>query len=218
MKEKLASLEKNKTWSISYRLAGQDPIGTSWVYKVKLLLDGSVDRYKVRLVAKEYNQIEGVDNTNNFYHVAKANTQLNIYMVPQEGYAVPQGKICDTFLVFLVCVDDVLISGPSQTLIIEVKEYLNGLFTIKNLGYAKYILGIEIVRSQVGRLLNQIKYIRDIVQDTGLEHTKLMATPFPIGVKLTAEDGVSLLIQIHRRLLGPQQYLKFTRSDIQYAT
>ncbi|KAL0440063.1 UNVERIFIED_CONTAM: hypothetical protein Slati_2489300 [Sesamum latifolium] len=54
-----------------------------------------------------------------------------------------------TFLALLVyvcgqCFDH----RPSKTLITEVKEYRDGLFTIKNLGYAKYFLGIEIARSE----------------------------------------------------------------------
>ena len=36
-------------------------IGCKWVFKIKYKIDGMVDRYKARLVAKEYNQTEGID-------------------------------------------------------------------------------------------------------------------------------------------------------------
>ncbi len=36
-------------------------IGCKWVYKVKHNADGSVNRYKERLVAKSYAQIYGID-------------------------------------------------------------------------------------------------------------------------------------------------------------
>lgn len=44
----------------------KNAIGSKWVYKLKLKLDGIVERYKARLVAKGYNQIEVVDYTESF--------------------------------------------------------------------------------------------------------------------------------------------------------
>ncbi|KAK4385864.1 Retrovirus-related Pol polyprotein from transposon RE1 [Sesamum angolense] len=57
-------------------------------------------------------------------------------MEAPEGYSVP-----------LVHVDDILLAKVSGTLILEVKKYLNDLFTIKDLGAAKYFLDLEIARS-----------------------------------------------------------------------
>lgn len=41
--------------------------------------------------------------------------------------------------------DDVLITGPSEDLIAELKALLHVAFTIKDLGAAHYFLGMEIV-------------------------------------------------------------------------
>ncbi|KAL0406467.1 UNVERIFIED_CONTAM: Retrovirus-related Pol polyprotein from transposon RE1 [Sesamum latifolium] len=51
------------------------------------------------------------------------------------------------FLVLLLYVDDILVVGSSSDMITEVKHYLDRLFTIKDLGVAKYFLGLEIARS-----------------------------------------------------------------------
>lgn len=46
--------------------------------------------------------------------------------------------------------DDVLLSGPSLPLLEEVKAFLHSEFTIKDIGDAKYFLGMEIARTSAG--------------------------------------------------------------------
>lgn len=40
---------------------GMTPITSQWVYKVKLKVDGQVDKLKARLVARGFEQEQGVD-------------------------------------------------------------------------------------------------------------------------------------------------------------
>jgi len=51
----------NGTWELVPRPKGKKIIGSKWVFKVKTNADGSVERYKGRLVAKGYNQRPGFD-------------------------------------------------------------------------------------------------------------------------------------------------------------
>ncbi|KAL0417021.1 UNVERIFIED_CONTAM: Retrovirus-related Pol polyprotein from transposon RE1 [Sesamum latifolium] len=54
------------------------------------------------------------------------------------------------FIALLVYVDDILLTGTSEDSLNAVKRYLDKLFTIKDLGSAKYFLGLELARSSHG--------------------------------------------------------------------
>ncbi|KAL0417203.1 UNVERIFIED_CONTAM: Retrovirus-related Pol polyprotein from transposon RE2 [Sesamum latifolium] len=96
--------------------------------------------------------------------------------------------------------------------------YLHDLFTIKDLGTAKYFLGIELARSSHGMLATQTKYISDIIKDAGLIQAKNTNTPLPTGVKLTSDCGCLLTDPSkYRRLVGRILYLGFTRPDVSHA-
>jgi Reverse transcriptase (RNA-dependent DNA polymerase) len=51
----------NGTWELVELPAGEKTIGCRWVFHIKLNSDGSIERYKVCLVAKGYNQRRGID-------------------------------------------------------------------------------------------------------------------------------------------------------------
>lgn len=61
MQQALQVLEANGTWEVVYLPFGKTPIAFKWVYKVKYHSNGIVERFKVGLVAKGYNQKEAID-------------------------------------------------------------------------------------------------------------------------------------------------------------
>ncbi|XP_042968951.1 uncharacterized mitochondrial protein AtMg00820-like [Carya illinoinensis] len=74
MSAELRALEENSTWTLESLPPGKTPIGCKWVFKTKLKVDGSIERYKARLVAKDYTQVEGLDYHETFAPVAKMTT------------------------------------------------------------------------------------------------------------------------------------------------
>ncbi|PKI38314.1 hypothetical protein CRG98_041294 [Punica granatum] len=71
MEEKIRALENNNTWTVETLPVGKQPIGCKWVFKVKRKADGSVERFKARLVTKGFTQVEGIDYNETFAPVAK---------------------------------------------------------------------------------------------------------------------------------------------------
>ena len=61
MHDEIFALERNHTWVLTDLPQNKNVIGCKWVYKIKHNADGSIERYKARLVAKVYTQIEGLD-------------------------------------------------------------------------------------------------------------------------------------------------------------
>jgi Reverse transcriptase (RNA-dependent DNA polymerase) len=70
MNEELHALEKNQTWKIYFLPKTK----TDWLYKIKYRSDGTIERYKIRLVVKGYTQIYDIDCHEIFASIVKMNT------------------------------------------------------------------------------------------------------------------------------------------------
>lgn len=71
MDEMYASQIKNKTWTLIKRPNDQKIIDNKWVYKTKYNVDGSVEKYKARLVARGFTQQYEIDYYETFSPVVK---------------------------------------------------------------------------------------------------------------------------------------------------
>lgn len=66
MKEEEESLVKAGTFVEEHAPKGANVVGSKWVYKAKRDAAGNVVRYKTRLVAQGFSQVEGVDYTDTY--------------------------------------------------------------------------------------------------------------------------------------------------------
>lgn len=71
MQQEIKSLKKNGTWTFTNLPKGKQTIDSKWVYKVIYKPNGEVEQYKVRLVTKEFSQLEGIDYHDMFAPVTK---------------------------------------------------------------------------------------------------------------------------------------------------
>jgi hypothetical protein len=99
MDSEYTTLLKNKTWQLVPRKPGANIIDCKWVYKVKKKADGSIDRYKARLVMKGFKQRYGIDYEDTFSPVVKAATiWLVLFVAISNGWNIRQLDVQNTFL------------------------------------------------------------------------------------------------------------------------
>jgi len=63
--------EENQVWDLVNLPSGQRSIRNKWVLKIKHKADGSIERYKARLVVKDYTQEEVIDYEDTFSPVVR---------------------------------------------------------------------------------------------------------------------------------------------------
>ncbi|GJT43532.1 MAK10-like protein [Tanacetum coccineum] len=63
--------ERNSTWDLVELSKGRKDIGSEWVWKIEFKSDGEIEIYKARLIAKGFNQREGIDFDETFSLVVK---------------------------------------------------------------------------------------------------------------------------------------------------
>ncbi|GJS45629.1 retrovirus-related pol polyprotein from transposon RE1 [Tanacetum coccineum] len=71
MNKKIKALDQNKTWEFTTLPPEKTAIGSKWVFRIKLNANGSIERFKARLVAQGCTQKEGIDYKETFALVAK---------------------------------------------------------------------------------------------------------------------------------------------------
>lgn len=71
MVEVYASIIKNNVWEVVPRPEGKSVVTSRWLYKIKHVADGSIEKLNSRFVARGFSQIEGVEYDETFTPVAR---------------------------------------------------------------------------------------------------------------------------------------------------
>ena len=128
------SLIDNETWDLVELPQGRKPVGCKWVFKVKHRIDGRVERFKGRLVAKGYAQKYGIDYDETFSPVVRFSSirALLAYAV-QNDMLIHQMDVVTAFLngtlseeIYMQQPDGYVVSGKEH-LVCRLKKSLYGL-------------------------------------------------------------------------------------------
>ena len=71
MREKIQALYANRTWTLVSFHPSMNVVGSRWVYRIKRRADGSIERYKMRLVSRGFTLQEGIDYSETFSPIIK---------------------------------------------------------------------------------------------------------------------------------------------------
>lgn len=115
-------------------------------------------------------------------------------------------------------VDDIIITGSSNMLVIGVIQVLATRFSLKEPKDLNYFLGVEATRTSAGLHLMQRKYIIDLLLNTKMLDAKPVTTLMTVSQNLTLQSGTTIADpREFRMIVGSLQYLSITRPDIAYS-
>ena len=89
MVEEYDLIVRNSAWEIVPRPEGKLVVGSRWIYKVKQVADGSVEKYKARFFAQGFSQIEVIDYEETFAPIARySSIQTILALSAQMGWHI----------------------------------------------------------------------------------------------------------------------------------
>ncbi|KAL4324140.1 hypothetical protein GQ457_11G003170 [Hibiscus cannabinus] len=187
VEEEISALESNKTWTLTHLFQGKRPMDCKWVFTVKYKSDGSVERYKARLVAKRLTQFYGIDYQETFSPIAKLNTIRVLLSIPvNEDWELHQLDLKNTFL-----------NGSLE----EEK----GTQTMRE--YTMAVKETCDLLTTCGSAISDIEHIATILNGLPIEYEPSVAAITSSKETYTVENLVSILVDAETRLEDISHFL-----------
>ncbi|MCO5569492.1 hypothetical protein L7F22_023205 [Adiantum nelumboides] len=99
MDSEYQSLMENGTWQLVAALPDRNLVTYKWLLRKKLHVDGSISRYKAKLVARGFTQVPGMDYNETFSPVLRITSfRVLIAIAAQFGFLLHQMDLCTAFL------------------------------------------------------------------------------------------------------------------------
>jgi len=132
MHDELNQFTRNDVWSLVPNTDCMNVIGTKWVFRNKLDESGVITRNKARLVAKCYNQEEGIDYDETFAPVARLEAMgLLLAFACMSGFKPFQMDVKSAFLNGFIN-EEVYVSQPPN---FEDHQHPNQVYNLKKALY-----------------------------------------------------------------------------------
>lgn len=117
----------------------------------------------------------------------------------------------------VVYADDIILTGDDEVEISALKAYLDDTFRIKDLGEARYFLGMEILPVAEGLILTQRKFAKEVLEEFLDPNATSVICPLDCTQRLAADQGDFFdNPDLHRRIVGKLNFLTSTRPDLAF--
>jgi len=144
MMEEYQSIMKKDVWDIMSRPKKKSIMTSKWIYKIKHVADGSIDKFKARFVARGFSQKEGINYTETFSPAARYSTIRSIiYFASVMGWKLHQMDVKTTFLNGVVEEEEYMeqpegfVIHDGETHVCRLKKALYGLKQAPRPWYSK---------------------------------------------------------------------------------
>ena len=115
---------KNYVWEIVSIPEGNSTVTSKWLYKIKHGVDGSIEKYKARFVARGFSQKEGVDYDEAFSLVAQYTSIMSIIDIASTmGWKFHQMDVKTSFLNGII-EEEVYIEQPEGFVVHEKESHI----------------------------------------------------------------------------------------------
>ncbi|GJV11419.1 zinc finger, CCHC-type containing protein [Tanacetum coccineum] len=209
--DEMDSIMGNNTWVLVDLPPGCKPLGCKWIFKRKLKVDGTIEKFKARLVIQGFKQKSGIDYFNTYALVARISTiRLLISMASIHNLIIHQMDVKTAFLNGDL-EEEVYMNQP-QGFIMPSNE---NKFSMKDIEEVDVILAIRIKHESNGIAIFQSHYIEKVLKKFNYFDCTPMSTPMDTSEKLMPNNGQAISHLEYSRVIGSLMYaITCIRPDI----
>ncbi|KAJ9567612.1 hypothetical protein OSB04_003578 [Centaurea solstitialis] len=120
-------------------------------------------------------------------------------------------------LLVQIYVDDIIFGSTKEEMCKEFEDLMHKRFKMSSMGELTFFLGLQVKQKEDGILINQSKYVKDMLTKFGFLDAKSASTPMETHRQLTADvEGEEVDVHQYRSMIGSLMYLTASRPDIMF--
>ncbi|GJV25884.1 ribonuclease H-like domain-containing protein [Tanacetum coccineum] len=217
MCDEYKALIDNKTWVLVPRPPNVNIVCSMWLYKHKYNADGSLNRYKARLVANGHSQQQGIDCDETFSLVVKpATIRTVLSLAVSRQWPIHLLDVKNAFLHDHIK-ETVYMHQPPGFTDSAHSDYVCLLFFYFTPATYHLFTTCEVCYDRPWPTQLFSKYATEILEQAQMLNCNPCRTLIDTEKKLGPEGSPVTDPTLYRSLAGSLQYLTFTRPDLSYA-
>ncbi|KAJ9556940.1 hypothetical protein OSB04_011554 [Centaurea solstitialis] len=125
----------------------------------------------------------------------------------------------DDILLVQIYVDDIIFGSTNSDMCTWFSDLMTTRFEMSMLPELSFFLGLQVIQKPDGILINQSKYIGDLLKRFHMATSSVAKTPMASGTLIGADPkGKPVDQKTYRAIIGSLLYLTASRPDIMFAT